>query len=92
MAKVEVARHLYRFFPVLEGREVVVEATTAAEVVRAMDAVAPGFSGYVVDERGALRMHVNLFIGREAVVDRRTLSDRVPAEATVYIFQALSGG
>jgi molybdopterin synthase sulfur carrier subunit len=92
MPKVEVARHLYRFFPVLQDREIVVPGSTAAEVVQAMNQVAPGFSDYVVDERGALRQHVNLFIDQERVVDRRGLTDKVPAEACVYIFQALSGG
>jgi hypothetical protein len=92
MPRVEVARHLYRFFPALEGRALNVEATTAAEVVRAMDTLAPGFSDYIVNERGGLRPHVNLFIGDEMVVDRKSLSDRVPAGATVYILQALSGG
>jgi predicted phage tail protein len=92
MPRVQTARHLHRFFPVLAEREVTVEGTTAAEVVRAMDAVAPGFSDYIVDERGALRRHVNVFIDNEMVVDRRSLSDRVPEGATVYIMQALSGG
>ena len=92
MPRVEIARHLYRLFPALEGRDVAVPGRTAAEVVAAMNELAPGFSDYVVDERGALRRHVNLFIGSAGVIDRQRLSDPVPAGATVYIFQALSGG
>ena len=92
MPRVETARHLHRFFPVLEEGPIPVEATTAAEAIRAVDEVAPGFSDYVVDERGALRPHVNVFIDRERVVDRQALSDPVPDGATVYVFQALSGG
>lgn len=92
MPKVEVARHLHRFFPVLAEGTIQVQASTAAEVLQAMDALVPGFSDYIVDERGALRPHVNLFIGNSMVVDRQTLVDPVPPDATVYIFQALSGG
>ncbi len=92
MPAVEVARHLFRFFPQLEGREIAVEGATAAQVVRAVDALAPGFSDYVLDERGRLRQHVNVFIDKDAVVDRAGLTDPVPAGATLFVFQALSGG
>lgn len=95
MPKVETARHLHRFFPGLAAGAVALDpsaARTAADVVRAMDARFPGFAGYIVDERGALRMHVNLFINGEMVLDRPALTDRIPPDATVYILQALSGG
>ena len=92
MPTVEVTRHLYRFFPALENRPLRVPAGSVAEVLRAVDEIAPGFSDYVLDERGALRRHVNLCVNDAMVIDRRTLSDRVADNATVYIFQALSGG
>lgn len=92
MARVELTRHLYTFFPKLEGKEIEVEATTLAEVVRAMEEIAPGFAFYVCDERGCLRTHVNIFIGDERVRDRTWLSDRVEADSRVFIMQALSGG
>jgi hypothetical protein len=44
MAKVEVTPHLHAFFPVLRHGAVDVEATSVAEVVRAMAATAPGFA------------------------------------------------
>lgn len=92
MPTVELTSHLFQFFPALKGETIRVEGGTAAEVVRALDALAPGIAEYIVDERGSLRMHVNLFIGDEMVVDRRRLSDPVPEGGTVYVFQALSGG
>lgn len=92
MPRVELTRHLFQFFPQLKGKEIEVDATTAAEVVRALEAMAPGFSFYVCDERGALRTHVNMFIGEEVVADRKHLSDRVEPDGRVYIMQALSGG
>lgn len=92
MAKVELTRHLYRFFPRLEGMEITVSATTVAEVVREMERLAPGFAFYVCDERGSLRTHVNIFVGEERVADRARLSDAVAPDSTVFIMQALSGG
>lgn len=92
MAKVELTKHLFTFFPALEGRELIVPGETVADVVRALDAIAPGFAFYVCDERGRLRMHVNVFVDQERIVDRQRLSDRVEPESVVNIMQALSGG
>ncbi|MBT8493421.1 MAG: MoaD/ThiS family protein [Deltaproteobacteria bacterium] len=92
MAKVELTRHLYSFFPALEGRDIDVEAETVAQVVEAMEKIAPGFKFYVCDELGRLRTHVNIFIGDERVLDRRTLGDRVDDDSRIFILQALSGG
>lgn len=92
MAKVELTRHLYAFFPGLEGQELSVRASTVAEVVDEMERIAPGFSFYVCDERGRLRRHVNIFVGEEPVSDRDGLSDAVNDDSRVFILQALSGG
>jgi len=90
MVQVRFTRHLVRFFPGL-GR-VVVEGGTVAEVVAELDKLYPGLAGYIVDERGALRRHVNIFLSKEMVQDRRHLSDPVADGDEMYIFQALSGG
>ena len=92
MVEVVVAKQLLRFFPALQDRSLSVEAATARDAVRAVDALAPGFSDYVLDERGALRRHVSVFIGEEMVIDRESLSDRIEPGSVLYIFQALSGG
>lgn len=92
MARVELTRHLYAFFPHLEGRELNVDASTVAEIVHGLEAIAPGFAFYVCDERGRLRTHVNIFVGDNRVSDRTRLSDRVDADSRVFIMQALSGG
>ena len=84
--------HLYRFFPMLEKRTISVPAGSVAEVLQAVNDIAPGFTDYVLDERGAVRRHVSLSINNTGVVDKKTLSDRVPDEGTLFIFQALSGG
>ena len=92
MPVVQMTQHLYRFFPQLENRTITVPAGSVAEILRAVNEIAPGFADYVLDEQGALRRHVILSIDDTIVIDRKTLSDRVPDGGTVYIFQALSGG
>ena len=90
MAQVKFTPNLQRFFPDLRACEV--EAETIAEVVDAVDARWRGLGDYIVDEQGALRKHVNIFIGDELIRDKRRLSDAVSADTRVYIMQALSGG
>ena len=92
MATVRLTRHLFAFFPDLEGQDLVVDATNVAEAVRAVEALAPGFMFYVCDERGRLRRHVNVFVDEEPVTDRAHLSDPVGPAQQVFILQALSGG
>ena len=92
MPTVEMTQHLYRFFPQLKDRTISVPPGSVAEVLNAINEIAPGFKDYVLDEHGALRRHVILSINDSVVIDRKTLSDRVHDEGTVYIFQALSGG
>jgi len=92
MATVALTRHLHAFFPALAGLELRVEAGTVAEVVQAVERLAPGFAFYVCDEAGRLRPHVNIFVDQERVVDRTRLSDPVGTDAEVFILQALSGG
>jgi sulfur-carrier protein len=92
MPTVEMTRHLYQFFPALENRTIRVPAGSVAEILRAINEIAPGFTDYVLDDHGALRRHVNVCVNDTIVIDRKTLSDHVPDEGVVYIFQALSGG
>ena len=84
--------HLYRFFPALENREITVPTGSVADVLRAVNDIAPGFTDYVLDERGALRRHVLVAVNKRILIDRKTLADQVPEDGKVYIFQALTGG
>jgi sulfur-carrier protein len=92
MVKVELTRHLYRFFPHLEGRSIEVPAASAAQVVAELEKIAPGIAFYVCDERGSLRPHVNMFVDNELIADRRALTDALRPGSRVHILQALSGG
>ena len=90
MARVKFTPNLVRFFPDL--RECEVEATTIAEAVREVEQRWRGLGDYIVDEQGALRRHVNIFVGDALIRDKRTLSDKVSADTRIYIMQALFGG
>jgi sulfur-carrier protein len=69
-----------------------VSGVTVREVLDALFALAPVLRGYVTDERGALRHHVVAFVDGVAVQDKATLTEAVPVDGEVHIFQALSGG
>ena len=91
MARVNFTSHLRRFFPDLEDGEKV-SGRTVADVVRELNARHPGLADYLVDESGALRQHVNVFVEETRVRDRTALSDPVTDDSRVFILQALSGG
>ena len=90
VALVQFTRNLQRFFPSLGDVELGGE--TVAAVVAGLDGPFPGLVAYVVDERGALRRHVNIFVDGEMVRDRVGLSDAVGPDTRVFVVQALSGG
>jgi molybdopterin synthase sulfur carrier subunit len=92
MVTVHLTHHLYSYFPHLEGKEIAVEASTVADVVKALEGLATGIGYYICDERGRLRTHVNIFVGKQMIRDRRGLSDAVADGDEVHILQALSGG
>lgn len=92
MARVELTRHLYEYFPGLAEVDLEVDARDVAGVIAELERRVPGFAFYVCDERGRLRQHVNVFVGDEMVTDRRSLTDTVDAGTRVLIMQALSGG
>lgn len=92
MPRVEMTDHLYRYFPHLATQTITAPAGSVADVLKAVNELAPGFSDYILDDHGALRRHVHLAINDTIVIDRKTLSDYVGEDGTVYIFQALTGG
>ena len=65
---------------------------TVREVLLDLESRLPGLRAYVVNETGALRRHVNVFVDGEPVEDRAALGDAVRPDSTVHILQALSGG
>ena len=69
-----------------------VAGNTVREILDAVFATNQRARGYVLDEHGAVRKHMIVFVNGQMIRDREKLSDPVPAEAEVYVMQALSGG
>lgn len=90
MPRVEFTPHLRRFFPSLAALEL--EAADVAELVRALDRAHPGLAGYLVEDDGALRKHVNIFVDEAPVKDRARLTDPLRPDSRIHVLQALSGG
>lgn len=90
MPLVKFTKNLQRFFPHI--RTINVDGETVTQVVAALDQRYPGLAGYLLDDRGALREHVNIFVNEELIRDRQTLSDALGTNDQVYVLQALSGG
>lgn len=65
---------------------------TVREVLEAVFEANPQARGYVLDDQGALRKHIAVFVDGEQVRDREKLTDPLRADAEVYVLQALSGG
>lgn len=65
---------------------------TVREVLEAVFAANPRARGYVLDDQGALRRHMSIFIDGELIRDRNGLSEPVGETSIVQVFQALSGG
>jgi len=69
-----------------------VHGRTVAEVLQDYFRQWPALRGYVLQDAGALRTHMTIFVDGLAIRDREKLSDAVPVDGEVYIMQALSGG
>ncbi len=69
-----------------------VSGETVGEALAQVFAVNPLLRGYVLDEQGAVRHHVVIFVDGQAITDRRALTDAVRPESEIHVFQALSGG
>ncbi len=90
MATINFTSALKRFYPDL--KPVQINASTIHDVLTELNQHYPHLSDFLVDEHGALRQHINVFIGDIMINDRETLTDKVPEKAEILIFQALSGG
>lgn len=95
MAKVVFASSLTRWLPAGAGGGEASVETDADTIGAALDGAFsehPSLRGYVLDEQGALRHHVAVFVDGEAVRHGAGLDMPLPARAEVYVIQALSGG
>ena len=90
MPTIKFTYALKRFFPKL--KETSAQGNTLEEIFREIETNYPGLQSYVLDERGSLRRHVNIFIDGKMIKDRTKLGDTFSSNSEIYIMQALSGG
>ena len=90
MAIIKFTYALKRFYPDLNDIEV--EVKNVNEVLEKIDVKYSGIKNYLVDDSGALRKHVNIFVNGELILDREKMTDTVDNKSEVFIMQALSGG
>lgn len=60
-----------------------VDGATVGEALDAVSESIPRARGYVLDERGAIRRHMGIFVDGEGVSDRKGLSDSVRAGSEI---------
>jgi len=89
MARIAFTSHLERY---AECPPTDVSGATVREALDAVFNQNPILRGYIVDESGALRKHVSIFVDNAPVADRARLSDPLNPDSEIYVLQALSGG
>lgn len=68
------------------------DGATVRDVLDVVFAQNPRARGYVLDEHGAVRKHMIVFVNGAMIGDRVTLADPVQSDSEIYVMQALSGG
>ena len=69
-----------------------VEGESVRAVLESVFRGRPELRGYLLDDQGALRRHVAVFVDGRRVSDPQGLSDPVGPASEVCVVQALSGG
>ena len=67
-------------------------AGTLAEVISDIDRRHPGFRSRVLDDSGAIRTYVNVYIGDDDARDKGGTGAAVPDGSEVMVIPAMAGG
>ena len=93
MIEIVFARAFRRHVDCPDGRVVPLgEPPTARSALDGYFELYPAVRSYVLDDAGAVRKHVAVFVDGDLVTDRAGLTDPVTPTSTIHVFQALSGG
>jgi molybdopterin synthase sulfur carrier subunit len=65
-----------------------VEAATVRDALRALESEQPELRGWILDERGLVRRHINVFVNGEAGGEATALA----AGDSIDVLPAISGG
>lgn len=69
-------------------RELELDGGTVSEVLLALERAHPGVRGWILDERGRIREHVNVFVNKDYGREDTT----VGADDRLHVLPAISGG
>jgi molybdopterin converting factor small subunit len=70
------------------GREHRLEGRTVREVLQELERSCPGVEGWVIDERGHVREHINVFVNSELAGEETA----VAAGDRVHVLPSITGG
>jgi sulfur-carrier protein len=65
-----------------------VEGATVGEVLRELERSRPALGGWILDERGRIRRHINVFVNGEQESEEAEVS----GEDRIDVLPAISGG
>lgn len=68
--------------------ELRVPGETVREVLRTLEAEHPAIAGWILDERVAIREHVNVFVNGEKSREETALAD----DDRIHVIPSISGG
>ena len=70
------------------NKELELEGSTVAEVLKALEREHPDAKGWILDEHGSIREHINVFVNREYGRE----DTEVGANDRLHVLPAISGG
>jgi sulfur-carrier protein len=70
------------------GGEHPLAAATVVELLRALEAEQPPLAGWILDERGRIRRHINVFVNGERGGEQTPVAE----DDRVDVLPAISGG
>jgi molybdopterin converting factor small subunit len=65
-----------------------VQGATVVDAMRALEDSQPALAGWILDERGRIRRHINVFVNAEQARE----DDAVASDDQVDVLPAISGG
>jgi molybdopterin converting factor small subunit len=68
--------------------EVSIDGSTVGDVIRELERLHPRMAGWILDEHGRVRQHVNVFVDGERVREEASVADG----ATIHVLPSISGG
>jgi molybdopterin converting factor small subunit len=76
-----------------DGRsEVSADGGTLGEVLESLEGSFPGIRGRILDDQGAIRRFVNVYVGNDDVRFLEALDTKTPDGAQVSVIPAVAGG